>query len=96
MRDPRKVLVKPMLTEKTNIQKETENTFSFKIARDASKEDVKKSVEAIFKVHVLDVRTSNYMGKPKRRGRWEGKRPAWKKAVVKLVAGESIDIFEGL
>jgi len=45
---------------------------------------------------VLDVRTSNYMGKPKRRGRFEGKRPAWKKALVKLAAGESIDIFEGL
>ncbi|HHS50686.1 MAG TPA: 50S ribosomal protein L23 [candidate division Zixibacteria bacterium] len=96
MRDPRKVLVKPMLTEKSNLYKEIENVFTFKVARDASKEDIKRSVEVLFKVHVLSVRTANYMGKPKRRGRFEGHRPAWKKAVVQLAPGETIDIFEGL
>ncbi|MCK5833877.1 50S ribosomal protein L23 [bacterium] len=96
MRDPRKVLVKPILTEKSNMFKETENVFTFKVAKDANKEDIKRSVEAIFKVHVTSVRTANYMGKPKRRGKWEGRRSSWKKAVIKLAPGDRIDIFEGL
>jgi|AntAceMinimDraft_8_1070364.scaffolds.fasta_scaffold257351_1 large subunit ribosomal protein L23 len=96
MRDPRKVIVKPILSEKSNISVEKENKYTFKIARDATKKDVKDSVEAIFKVHVINVHTANFMGKPKRRGRMEGRKPSWKKAVVKLAHGESIEIFKGL
>ena len=96
MRDPRKIIVKPILSEKSNLSVEKENTYSFKVATDATKKDVKESVEAIFKVHVVDVRTANFMGKPKRRGRMEGRKPSWKKAVVKLAHGESIEIFKGL
>ena len=96
MRNPRKVLVKPLLTEKSNTLREEENTYLFKIATAATKEDVKRSVEEVFKVNVVDVRTVNYMGKPRRRGTWVGRRSSWKKAFVRLAPGESIDIFAGL
>jgi len=96
VKDPRKVIIKPLLTEKINTAVEKENTYTFKVARNATKEDIRRSIEELFKVHVIDLRTINYMGKPKRRGRAEGRRSSWKKAMVKLAAGESISIFEGL
>ncbi|RKZ31577.1 50S ribosomal protein L23 [bacterium] len=96
MKDPRKIIVHPLLTEKINKAVEKENTYTFKVARDASKEDIRRSIEDLFKVHVTDVRTANYLGKPKTRGRTTGRRSSWKKAMIKLAPGESISIFEGL
>jgi len=96
MRNPRKIIVKPLLTEKTNDAVEKDNTYSFKVLKNATKLEIKRSIEELFTVHVVDIRTANYLGKPKRRGRDLGRRSSWKKAIVKLAPGESISIFEGL
>ncbi len=96
MRDPRKVILRPLLTEKINDSVEKENTYSFKVAKNATKMEIRTSIEELFKVHVLDVRTANYLGKPKIRGRQTGRKSSWKKAMIKLAKGDSISIFEGL
>jgi len=96
MRDPRKVIIKPLLTEKINTAVEQHNTYTFKVAPDATKSEIRRSIEEVFKVHVIDVRTANMLGKPKRRGRWVGRTSSWKKAIVKLAHGDKISIFEGL
>lgn len=96
MRDPRKVIIKPLLTEKINDAVEESNTYTFKVLKDATKPEIRRSIEEIFKVHVVDVRTANMFGKPKRRGQWVGRTSSWKKAVIKLAEGDSISVFEGL
>ncbi len=96
MRNPRKVIIKPLLTEKINDAVEKANTYTFKVLKDATKAEIRRSIEELFKVHVVDVRTANILGKPKRRGRWVGRTSSWKKAIVKLAEGDSISIFEGL
>jgi len=90
------VLIGPLLTEKGNILKETNNQILFKVARDANKIEIKKAVEEIFKVKVDNVRTMNYKGKKKRMGRYEGRRSDWKKAIVTLKEGEKLDFIEGV
>lgn len=96
MKSVYKVLIGPMLTEKGTLLKETENKLLFKVAKEANKVEIKKAVEEIFKVKVDRVTTMNYMGKTKRMGKYEGKRPDWKKAIVKLKEGEKIDFIEGV
>ena len=92
---PQDVLIGPLITEKTQILKEGRNVLAFKVERRANKIEVKKAVEALFKVKVASVRTENVHGKVKRVGRFEGKRPDWKKAYVTLKPGEkSIEYFE--
>ena len=90
------VLKGPMLTEKGTLLKETENKVVFKVATTANKIEIKKAVEDIFKVKVDRVSTMNYKGKTKRLGRFEGKRPDWKKAIVTLKKGEKLDVIEGV
>ena len=70
--------------------KETEGTLVFEVAPSATKTEVKQAVEALFKVKVVAVRTSNVVGKERRRGKFSGFRPDWKKAYVKLKAGEKL------
>ncbi len=96
MRNVYKVLIGPMLTEKGTLLKETENKLLFRVAREANKVEIKQAVEEILKVKVDRVTTMNYMGKKKRMGKYEGKRPDWKKAIVKLKEGEKIDFLEGV
>jgi len=96
MMNPYKVLIKPLITEKCITSKDKENTYFFKVDRRATKEDIKRSVEEIFKVHVVEVRTINVLGKPRRRRMSVGYRPRYKKAYVKISKGETIPIFEGL
>jgi len=96
MKAPYDIIVAPMLTEKGTTLKEKENKVLFKVARDANKIEIKKAVEDIFKVKVERVTTINYIGKKKRLGRFIGKRPDWKKAVVFLRKGERLDIIEGV
>ena len=96
MKDPREIILKPLLTEKINAAVSAQNVYSFKVIRGATKSQIKSSIEELFKVHVLEVRTINYLGKPKKRGRNTGFRPSWKKAMVKLASGEKIAVFEGL
>jgi large subunit ribosomal protein L23 len=92
---PYDVIIRPLITEKTNIQKEISNQFSFEVDRRANRIDIRKAVENIFKVKVAGVRTMHVKGKKKRRGRVAGKQKDWKKAIVTLMPGERIDFFEG-
>jgi large subunit ribosomal protein L23 len=94
MTDPRKILLKPMLTEKSTKMKEGSNTFVFKVHQRANKIEIKRAVQKLFNVQVVDVRTMLIQGKTKRMGRFEGRRPNWKKALITLRQGETIDFFE--
>ncbi len=90
------VIRRPLLTEKTTIQRESFETYAFEVARKANKIQVRQAVEAQFKVKVAEVRIANMHGKERRQGRYSGRRPDWKKAYVRIVAGEkSIEFFEG-
>jgi large subunit ribosomal protein L23 len=90
------VLLSPLLTEKGTLLKEKDNKVMFRVAREANKIEIKRAVEEIFKVKVENVSTMNCKGKMKRLGRYEGKRPDWKKAIVTLKKGEKLDFIEGL
>ena len=90
------VIKRPIVTEKTSIQKENDNQITFEVAKDANRVQIRKAVEEIFKVQVIGVRTAHVRGKFKQRGRIIGKRRDWKKAVVKLTPGQRIDFFEGV
>ena len=90
------IIRRPLITEKTNLQKEAFNQVSFEVDRRANRVEIKRAVESIFKVRVAGVKTMQVKGKVKRRGRFVGKRKDWKKAVVKLVPGDRIDFFEGV
>jgi large subunit ribosomal protein L23 len=94
-RDPRQVLIRPLMTEKSMRQKEELNTVAFKVRPDANKVEIRSAVESVFNVKVTAVRTASYEGKLKRMGRFQGRRSDWKKAVVTLAAGHKIDLVEG-
>lgn len=94
--NPYDIIKRPLNTEKTNILKEDYNKVTFEVDGDANRIEIRKSVEQIFKVKVKDVSTIQVKGKRKQRGRILGKRKDWKKAVVTLMPGERIDIFEGV
>ena len=87
------ILVKPMLTEKSSLAKE-ENKYFFQVRPDASKIEIKKAIKELFKVDVTSVNTTNYQGKKKRLGKFIGKKPNWKKAIITLKEGESINFVE--
>jgi large subunit ribosomal protein L23 len=84
------VIRKPLITEKGLAVKETEGTLVFNVIPTATKTEVKQAVEALFKVKVAAVRTANVLGKERRRGKFTGFKPDWKKAYVKLKAGEKM------
>jgi large subunit ribosomal protein L23 len=94
VRDARSIILRPLVTEKGSRLREIGNKYLFSVAPDANTIEIKRAVEEIFKVKVRDVRTMNVHGKVKRMGRFEGKRPDWKKAVVTLEEGQAIDLFE--
>jgi large subunit ribosomal protein L23 len=94
VRDPRSIILKPLVTEKGSRLREAGNKFLFSVAADANKLEIKKAVQEIFNVKVKDVQTLVVRGKVKRMGAFEGKRPDWKKAVVTIQQGQSIDLFE--
>jgi large subunit ribosomal protein L23 len=89
------VIRKPLITEKGLGVKETEGTLVFEVDPRATKTEVKQAVEALFKVKVAAVRTSNFAGKERRRGKYAGYRPDWKKAYVKLKAGQKLPEYVG-
>ena len=95
MTNPRDILIRPLITERTN-ELMGEYKYTFVVAKRANKIEIKKAVEEIFKVKVLDVNTMNVLGKVKRMGKTSGKRPDYKKAIVKLAPGETIGFFEGV
>jgi len=93
---PTDVIRRPVITEKSSIARESTSTLVFEVARDATKVDVKRAVEQLFGAKVADVRTAIVHGKMKRQGRYSGWRPDWKKATVRLRAGEKMpEFFEG-
>jgi len=89
------IIKEPRITEKANLQKEGANQISFKVDRRANKIEIRKAIEILFKTKVLEVKTMNVRGKRRRMGRNSGKRPDWKKAIVKLAPDQSIEFFEG-
>ena len=84
------VIRRPIVTEKGVTKKYEENTLCFEVLADANKTEIKAAVQTVFKVKVVDVRTVNNVGKLRRRGRFAGYRPDWKKAYVRLKAGEKM------
>ena len=90
MKSAYQIIRRPIITEKGLGAKETEATLLFEVAAKATKTEIKEAVQAIFKVKVGLVRTANFQGKERRRGRFAGYRPDWKKAYVKLKAGEKM------
>ncbi len=84
------IVRRPIITEKGLGVKETQHTVVFEVAAEATKTQIKEAVQHIFKVKVADVRTANFHGKMRRRGRSEGYRRDWKKAYVKLAEGEKM------
>lgn len=91
---PNQVLLAPVVSEKSYAMI-PERKYTFKVHPDAHKTQIRQAVEEIFKVRVLDVRTSNVKSKPKRRGVTAGKTRSWKKAVVELHPDDTIELFEG-
>ncbi|MBW2109451.1 MAG: 50S ribosomal protein L23 [Deltaproteobacteria bacterium] len=93
---PYEILKRPLITEKSTLQKEAMNQLTFEVARKANKVEIRRAVEQIFNVRVRGVRTIQMRGKAKRFGRILGKRQDWKKAVVTLAPGENVEFFEGV
>jgi large subunit ribosomal protein L23 len=89
-KSPYQILRKPVVTEKSYAVKEHYRTLCFQVDPHATKTEIKEAVQAVYKVKVEAVHTSSYAGKMRRRGRTVGHRPDWKKAYVKLRAGEKI------
>jgi large subunit ribosomal protein L23 len=90
------VIKKPLITEKSARLKEVENTIVLQVALEANKMEIKQAVETVFKVKVADVRTISFKGKKKRIGMRFGVRSDWKKAVVTLKKGETVEYLEGV
>jgi large subunit ribosomal protein L23 len=94
--NPRQIIQRPIITEKSTIEREMHNIVSFAVSTHANKLEIKSAVEALFDVKVIDVRTSRVHGKTRRMGKHAGRRPDWKKARVQLREGDSIEFFEGV
>ena len=88
-------IVRPVGTEKSSEAYQERGEYTFRVHPKATKPDIQRAVEQLFGVHVTGVWTSNQRGKAKRMGKSAGRRAHWKKAIVKLKAGESIAVFEG-
>jgi large subunit ribosomal protein L23 len=94
---PQDVIRQPLITEKLTDMQSDNLTYGFEVAAGANKIQIKKAVEAQFKVKVAEVRTANVHGKWRRQGRFEGRKPDWKKAFVRLKDGEQpIEFFESV
>ena len=95
--DLQRVIRRPLITEKATKLKDASNTVCFEVDRDANKIEIARAVQTLFGVKVADVRVANREGKWKRMGKFVGQRKAWKKAYVRLAAGEKpIEFFEGV
>ncbi len=96
MRSPHDIIIKPVITERS-MDDMAENKYTFVVDKKANKSEVKKAVETIFGVTVEKVNTMNMLGKIKRQGMNSGRRPSWKKAIVKLTDdSKKIEFFEGM
>lgn len=95
-RDLQDVLVRPLLTEKLTAMRESGNKVGFVVRASANRIEIKRAVESALKVRVERVHVMNVSGKMKRLGRFAGKRPDWKKAIVTLKEGEKLEMYEGV
>jgi large subunit ribosomal protein L23 len=89
------IIRRPLITEKSTVQKEMSNQVAFEVDRRANKIEIQKAVESQFGVKVIKVRTANFRGKKVRYGRTMGRKSDWKRALVTLAPGERIEFFEG-
>jgi large subunit ribosomal protein L23 len=96
MKGAYEVIQRPLLTEKGTRLREEANQYLFRVAKRATKIEIKRAIEQLFKVTVLEVRTVQVRGKVKRLGRFQGRQASWKKAVATLKPGDSIDLYEGV
>ena len=90
------VIRRPIVTEKSNIAREEGNIVTFAVDPRANKYEIRAAVQDLFQVQVLEVRTIRMPRKTRRLGRFVGRRPEWKKAIVRLAEGQSIEFFEGV
>ncbi len=84
------VIKRPLITEKGHMKRETERTLCFEVHPEANKIEIRQAVETVFRVKVSEVRTSNYVGKLRRKGRFTGYASDWKKAYVRLEEGQKM------
>jgi large subunit ribosomal protein L23 len=90
------VILRPVVTEKSTVARELANVVTLAVAPRANKHEIKRAVETLFDVQVLDVRTIRMPRKTRRVGRFVGRKPEWKKAIVTLAEGQTIEFFEGV
>ncbi|MEZ4330114.1 MAG: 50S ribosomal protein L23 [Myxococcota bacterium] len=90
------VIERPIVTEKSAIAREGANVATFRVDPKATKHDIRRAVEQLFNVKVQSVRTMQQQGKKKRVGKFIGRRPTWKKAIVELAPGQTIEFYEGV
>ncbi len=90
------VIQRPLVTEKSNIAREETNVVTLAVNPRATKRDIRKAVESLFNVQVLEVRTMRQPRKSRRVGKFAGRKPEWKKATVRLAEGQSIEFYEGV
>ncbi|HEX3433907.1 MAG TPA: 50S ribosomal protein L23 [Solirubrobacteraceae bacterium] len=93
--DHSQVIIRPVVSEKSYVLSAL-HRYTFRVHHEAHKTQIRQAVEALFDVHVVEVRTSTVKSKPKRRGTTSGRTRTWKKAIVQVREGESIPIFQGL
>ncbi len=94
MKEPRSIVRRAMITEKGSRMREKQNRYTFQVSTEANKIEIKEAIQKIFKVDVLDVHTIHVQGKMKRLGRTAGRRSSWKKAIVTLKEGQTIELFD--
>jgi len=90
------VIRRPIVTEKSNIGRDEENLVTLAVDPRANKHDIKRAVESLFEVEVVSVRTMRMPRKSRRVGKFLGRKPEWKKALVVLAEGQAIEFFEGV
>ncbi len=90
------VIRRPLVTEKSNIGREDQNLVTLAVDPRANKHEIRRAVEELFDVSVVDVRTMRMHRKVRRVGKSSGRKPEWKKAMVRLAEGQSIEFFEGV
>jgi large subunit ribosomal protein L23 len=96
MKEAYQVIVRPLLSEKGTRLREEGNQYLFQVVKRATKVEIKRAIEQLFKVKVIDVRTVQVRGKKRRLGRFQGRTPDWKKAIATVKTGDSIDLYEGV
>jgi len=96
MKHSKFILRRPIITEKATMMKENENKYVFEVEKDCNKIEIRKAIEDQFNVTVKNVHTYRTHGKVRIQGRFRGRRPDWKRAIVQLEVGDTIEFFEGV